>query len=283
MEQLYFEQAFKLAIQTIYMKITMKPDNYIQDVVLPYFNSFLQQDVDMGLFTPDGVVLACTTRGAQGFGLSIDDVIGLSYKTLNLQIINKICRATDTNQSKLFAKLFSVLGKLNDIVVKEQKVINYIDVIPYKYCYNASLITHIPIFNPENGNVVATQTIGSDFHLFGMVEYINNLHQQPNLIPLSTNPAQSANLNLPDRQHEVLFLLLIGLSQSEVATVLDISRGTVSSTITNHLCKKFEVDTLNTTKLLAKARKLNFHKYIPLSLYKPRIIIMDNEIKKKYF
>jgi len=259
----------------------METNQYLNDVVLPYFSGFIHQNVDMGLFTPDGIIIGCTAKGAENVGLKVDEVIGLSYETLDINIIKKICKLTVHNVSDIVA-LFQKLWKLNKIVIQEKRIISYIDVIPYKMHYSATLVTHTPIFNPTNGEVVATQTIGTTYHLYGIVDYINKLNNEENQ-ELSTLTVPENNFNLTPRQHEVLFLLLIGLSQSEIATVLGIVRGTISTIITHQLCHKFEITNGSTKSLLIKARKYDLHKYVPQSLYKPQVIVLDNDIRQKYF
>lgn len=254
-------------------------DHYLQDIILPYFSGFFNQDVDMALFSITGIALATTKKSESMLGLNLDEIIGRSYKDIDTSIVNKICKMEDY-KPQIILDLFKKLDKLNEIVVKEQRVINYIDILPYKNMYNASLVTHMPIFNPNTGKVVATQTIGTNFHLYGMIDYLNKLSEEQDLHTLSTLPLP---LHISPRQHEVLFLLLVGLSQSEIAGVLDITRGTVSAIITHQLSHKLGSTTSSTQELIDKALKLGLEKCIPQSLNEPRIIVLDNDIRHRYF
>lgn len=254
-------------------------DNYLQDTILHYFSGFFNQNVDTALFDINGVVLATTKKSGLTIGLNLDEIIGRSYKDVNLSIIDRICKM-ENYKPQTILDLFKKLDKLNEIVVQEQRVINYIDILPYKNIYNASFVTHMPIFNTNTGKVVATQTIGTDFHLYGMVNYLNKLCEKQDLHTLSTLPLP---LQLSPRQHEVLFLLLVGLSQSEISNILNITRGTVSAIITNQLSYKLGSSTSSTQELVDKAIELGLEKCIPQSLNEPRIIILDNEIRHRYF
>jgi len=260
----------------------MEINQYINNVVLPSFSGFMDSEIDTALFNQEGIIIGCTPIGAANLGLKIEDVMGMSYKTLDTKFIKKICKLTDKYNAEDILSLFKTLGKIHDIVVKHKTIINYIDIIPYSGYYSATLVTQIPIFYPENGTVIATQSFGSKHHLYGMIDYINKLNEEYNdELPTLTIPENS--LNLTSRQHEVLFLLLAGLSQSEVATVLGVSRGTVSTIVAYQLNHKFGILHGTTNDLLEKARQYNLHKYIPQSLYKPKVIILDNDIQQKYF
>lgn len=260
----------------------MNSQQYLKDFVIPYFSSFIDKDFDMGLFAPDGTVLLTTKKGANAIGLTEEEVIGLSYKKDSDYIIQKICALTELNQEKDFKKVFEKIAKIHDIVVQEQIIINYIDIIPYKTHYIATLVTEFPIFNPHNNEVVATQTIGSNYHLYGLNDYLNDLHDKQELIVLKA-PKPKGKFNLSQRQHEVLFLLSIGLSQSKIAHILGVTRGTISTIITQQLMNKLNLPDSNTQTLIAYAHKMNIHKNVPMSLYKPKVMILDEKINKKYF
>lgn len=253
---------------------------FLDKVVIPYFSGFIHQNIDTGLFTPDGIVIAASVKGANNYGVDHKELVGMSYHTMNLEFIAKICESSEIEDLMGIANLFKKIGKLNQIISLERKVINYIDVIPYKNHYSATIVTHLPIINPITDNVVATQAIGNNFYLYGIVDYINNIRKEQNLVPLKPFVE---NINLSQRQHEVLFLLTVGLSQIEIAKVLGITRGTVSSIITHQLSNKLGLVNVDTRKLIELACNMGLDKYIPPSLYRPRVIILDNEIEQKYF
>ncbi len=80
----------------------------------------------------------------------------------------------------------------------------------------------------------------------------------------------------------LLFLLLCGMNQNDIAAFLDLNRGSVSRII-GRLCTKFDIVGINVELLLKKAIKIRLHELIPKSLNKPRIIILDPHIKARYF
>ena len=79
---------------------------------------------------------------------------------------------------------------------------------------------------------------------------------------------------LTERQNEILFLLSISFAQEEIAIILGITRGTVSSCIAS-LCKKIDISGQNTSGLIEKALKLNLISSIPPSLIKTRVFPID--------
>lgn len=253
---------------------------YLNKIVIPYFSGFIHQNIDTGLFTPDGIVIAASVKGANNYGVDRDELVGMSYHTMDLDFIAKICESSAIEDLIGIANLFKKIGKLNQIISQEKMVVNYIDVIPYKSHYSATIVTHLPIINPITGNVIATQAIGNNFYLYGIVDYVNNIHKEQNLVPLKPFVDK---INLSQRQHEVLFLLTVGLSQIEIAKVLGITRGSVSSIITHQLSNKLGLLNANTRKMVELAYEMGIDKYIPPSLYRPRVIILDDEIEQKYF
>ena len=253
---------------------------YLDKVIIPYFSGFIHQNIDTALFTPDGTVIAVSIKGANNYGVGREELVGMSYHTMSLEFISRICESSAIEDLIGIADLFKKIGKLNQTISQERKAVNYIDVIPYKSHYSATIVTHLPIINPITGNVVATQAIGNNFYLYGIVDYINNIHKEQNLVPLKPFVE---NINLSQRQHEVLFLLTVGLSQIEIAKVLGITRGTVSSIITHQLSNKLGLLNADTRKLVELAYDMGIDKYIPPSLYRPRVIILDDEIEQTYF
>jgi len=246
----------------------MNTENYIEKVIFPYFNGFLNQDLNMCLYDANGTVLAITGRSALRLGVTPDKIIGMSYDKVSPEIIEQMCTIHDPDDVEKILAACKKITKINEVVVVEKRIINYVDVIPYKNIYEASLVTQFPVFDTNN-NVIAIQSLSTPFHLYGIGDYISKLN---NCKQLAISKAPEISIDLSIRQHEILFLLLVGMSQTEIALILGIKRGTVSTIIGSQLCPKFGIHGSNTKLLLHKAKELNIEDYVPPSLDTPRVI-----------
>lgn len=252
-------------------------EQFLNDVVLPYFNGYLKSNIDFVLYSPDSTILAMSPSFPSITNLKNEELIGCSLRTLTPEFVMRGCNIEFIEANELIHE-FEKVAKINDIVCIEKITVSFIDVIPYKNSLNAFLVTQIPIFDPE-GEVVAIQSLATTFYLFGLDSYLTSIQSSISLLPIKT---QKSSIKLSKRQHEVLFLLLSGMTQTNISQFLGIKRGTTSSAV-NRLCEKFNISGANTGLLLKAAKRLHFHEYIPDGLRKPRIIILDPLIKDKYF
>ena len=77
-----------------------------------------------------------------------------------------------------------------------------------------------------------------------------------------------------------MLLLANGLSQDLIAQTLKVSRSTIANIIANQLCAKFGIPGSNTKLLAQKALKYEFHQTVPASLYRPYVILLDDNSLK---
>jgi len=256
----------------------MNKHDYIYNTIIPYFKTFVSQDIDAVIYDTEGCVVAATKKTAALLGFENEtDLIGLSYKAASYEMIQNICNVTNPAEIEQIIYNCHTIAKLNDIVVVERRLVNYVDVVRYKNVYDTILVNHFPLFDTV-GNVVATQAMGNTFYFFGFLDFISQL----NTNPLSVSHAKLP-IHLSEREHETLFLILNGFSQTDIASFLGVTRSTISSIISNQLSPKFGFYGANSKLLIAKAQKLGLQNYIPPSLYHPRIMVLDQEINEKYF
>ena len=117
----------------------------------------------------------------------------------------------------------------------------------------------------------------TDFNMFGVNDYLTSYHDKALDVPTIIKNSDELKIPLSRRQHEILFLITIGLSQREAAVILDISRSSIAKTLVETICPKFGIYDSNTSLLIEKARKMNLHKFIPSSLCKPWVIVLGHE------
>lgn len=83
---------------------------------------------------------------------------------------------------------------------------------------------------------------------------------------------------LSEREQEILFLLASGMTQQQIAQVLNKGRGTIGVIIKNQLSTKFGIIGSNTKLLAQIAYEYGFHKKMPKSLWRPSVLIMGDEL-----
>ena len=73
------------------------------------------------------------------------------------------------------------------------------------------------------------------------------------------------------------------MNQQRAADMLNISRGNLNKSVTENICTKFGITTADIGLLINKAIELDYHKYIPRSLCKISVRILNHTIHDKYF
>lgn len=187
--------------------------------------------------------------------------------------LNKFHRSSDIEK---------IVNIIYQIVINEKTPVQYIAFWPYQGEYKSLLIHAIPAFD-EKANVVAVEHIISGYSMWGIQEYFSLTESlQANfLIPMPDD--FKFKVQLTNRQHEVLFLMVSGISQRMASQILEISYGTLSRIVRESICPRFGIEDNDIVKLVARARKMGYDKYIPQSLCRPCIIVQDHNLVVKYF
>lgn len=263
---------------------TLEKNYYIQNVLLKNFSTIWQtKAVASTLFDTDGCVLAISDLTMEEFGIKFPrSIIGKSLVSLYQEDISRSLVTLDSNYAESIKQISLKLTKLQQIVIEKQTPLHYISLVPRHSEFKARLINYMPVFH-ENGEIIALQSFASEFSLFGINEYLDILQNKQAIHFSILTKESDLPIKFAPRQHEILFLLSIGLSQSNAAQILNISRGALAAVVNNVLCPKFGIAGSSTTILVDKAIAMNYHRYIPKSLCKPFIIILDQDILNNYF
>ena len=187
--------------------------------------------------------------------------------------LNKFHRSSDIEK---------IIKIVYEIVINEKTPVQYIAFWPYQGEYKSLLVHAIPTFNQE-AKVIGVEHIISGYSMWGIQEYfsITESIQANFLVPMPDD--FKFKVQLTDRQHEVLFLMVSGMSQRMASQILEISYGTLSRIVRESICPRFGIDDNDMVKLVARARKMGYAKYIPQSLCRPCIIVQDHNLVVKYF
>ncbi len=265
------------------MLSTLDKNNYVNSVIIPIFQNLIHNDVYSCLLDINGVGILCTEKSAKSIGLNgPDEFAGLCYYCNDKVLLNRFFKTDNPDVLEALHRNCILIRKLQQITIQQKKFINFVDLLPYNNQFEAYITIYMPLFHP-NGEVVAMQSLAFHSPILGFQTYLDNLN-------LDTTSSEYMSFNISKakevaitsvREREILFLISHNITQEHIAQILQISRSTVASIISNQLCVKFGIAGSN-TKLLAKVAIANgFQKNMPSSLWRPAIIITDDELLKQ--
>ncbi len=252
-----------------------KSDQYIQEVIKPFF----QPSIDASLYSTivdfRYEVIMSTTLSARSIGLShAVDLLGSSYKYYS-RIDTAIWYFgkwyTEINMTAIHHYARKIF-RIQQYVFKNAHSVSYIDSLPYDRGIQSYLVIFVPIFDLAK-KVVAIQTLAFNYRLAGYHEYMQNLLNNKKV---SENTI--SNIKLSRREEEVLFLLISGITQGQIAEILEIKRETVAAIIRNQLRVKFLLPLVNTKLLIETAIARGFPDSIPESLWRPSVIVLEDKL-----
>lgn len=82
------------------------------------------------------------------------------------------------------------------------------------------------------------------------------------------------NNNLNSREINILFLLINGYTQFEIAEILDLPRGTIARLINNNIVNKLKIQGTSSRSIIDKAISLGYHLQIPKTIFAPKIVTL---------
>ena len=249
-------------------------DQYLQNVVKPYFQTAISKSLYSAIVDFRYQTLFCTDQSARSIGLPFgEDALGTGYKYYSRIDLaqwyfgkwynDKSAHVTHHYARKIF--------RIQQYVFKTGHPASFIDSLPYDRGIRSYLITFIPIFD-DNENVVAIQSIALNYRLAGYHEYIQNILEQQKA------PMDTLLIKLSKREEEVLFLLICGITQEQIADMLEVKRETIASIIRNQLRVKFALPIASTKLVVETALSYGFPFSIPESLWRPSVIILEEKL-----
>ena len=258
----------------------MKTDVFLQQVV-DTVRRIKAPNFEMMVADLHGFILAATP----GLNKYHKQIIGFSFTTITREQVAAYAQEFGIDPSHIPAIVANchTLGRLVEICALEHIAISYLDFSPYGGYLEPYLGTMIPIFG-ETDAVVGVQIVTTDYCLYGKNEYFANIRQLAHSNErMQSKNVQVANLKFSKRQLEIIYLLCQGLSQSEAAQIMHISRGTIANIVSEKICPKFNLPGSFTKLLVEKAKQLGLDKYMPPTLFKPFLIVLNEEIVERYF
>jgi len=265
--------------------ITFNTDEFLQQVIIPGFKPLVNQNIYSTIYDTVGKVIITTNKVAKNFGFEDwHEMIGLNYRELLPWMIPIAKRPlSDPQLVEQGIAILKKIGQMQQVTIKLKKSTNLIIISPFQKVFSPFVfLQYAPLFDPH-GEIIAIQGTSTNYQMFGFGDYFKLISFKKGSIKEKLfHDQEIKKLNLTERQHEILFLVSHEVSQRTIEQILGIKRGNIAKTISTALCPKFGIIGSNSKQLIAKARAINIHKFVPLSLCKPMVILMDEEVKIKY-
>lgn len=244
-------------------------NEYLKKYIDSNFKGLVDKDMYSIIINRNHIIEIATNKSKESVGHELTAVI--CYKDYeNKELLETIFKLEDGKISvDLISNYIKKLYYMQKIVFEQCKIVKFIDMLPYNNKFISYITSYFPIVHP-NGEVVAVQSLSIKSYVLRFQGHLDN----PNI------PVQKKYLNqkFTNRELEFLFLLANGATQEQIAQILNISRGTVSAIIGNQLCPKFSIAGSNTKILVKKAIDAGFYRQMPESLWRPCIIILNEEL-----
>lgn len=256
------------------MLTDQEKQKFIDESVLPNFRHLIDSNIYSVIFDFNYKIVIGTNLSVISVGCNtLEEMQGWSFANYaNEELAQQIFGEHYTPQSQEYIHQYAEkIFRVQQRVFNEKSVISFLDLLPYDGLLKFYIVMYVPVLHPS-GEVVAIQSFATRTKLFSHQDYFNQLsyNQQP---IMETLPS------LTFREQEIMFLLAYGFTQEEMSQILKVHRSTIASIIATQLSVKFGLAGGNTKALSQKAVQHNYHKTIPSSLYRPHIIVLNEDIK----
>lgn len=232
-------------------------NNYLKNIVVPFYQCQAQVDNFVLYDLNKQVVLA-----------SQNVLERLKFKN-EKQIIGK----TFADFKHIKPEFINQLDQIFDLCVQTKQTINFVAIggqlnSKHKNYHELIFQSYIPIFDSKQQMVavLARKNPIAKSNLFDL------------LFPKVRTRLNSNSLVwdiLTIREFQITYLLGSGMSQYQIATLLNITRSTVVKTINDRILPKFGINRNSTAELVQEVVAAKIHGKLPKGLVKEQILILD--------
>lgn len=210
-------------------------DDYIKNTLLPAIKPLQDQHEKIGLFDYAGRVVFTTNDLLETFSIKDRSVV-IGKKITEIEPSHEVKKLLDISEQQLQEYLLEYQNIVMS-VIQQRHSIRTASICQWFEKLTIVESVFLPLFASQ-GQVAGVLEIDYPKSNFSALEFLTstnsinkNNHHNSKIKPLSS------------RQQEVLFLILNGYSEYDVANLLNISRSTVKSIINYQLLNKFAVNT----------------------------------------
>ena len=225
----------------------MNNESFLEKIIIPANMGATKQNIKFRIHDLKHKMIIVSDVWAKklGFKNSVDAM----NKTIGIDCPYKI-----TTQKQMDLK--------SEFLIKTKRAFDFL----YRDAYTDNTIyitTAEPIFN-LNGEVIGSKELDRPMKILSHRDIIEHHFKR-----FGTNAIRLTNLNeiikLNEKEEIILFMLIGGYSQQEIADFLKYSRSYIVKIINENLCPKFGLPALSTKILIDKAVSLGYSFLIPNS------------------
>ncbi len=216
--------------------LIINKDAFINNVILPYYQGLNHTDTHYIIYDLNGAIIDINEQTLKNLGYN--DFEKIRGKTL----------AQIYKLSEKYPELCSELEKIRNIVTLEKSTQDHLCATDFSHGIKAYLMQHTPILYID-GKVIGSALV------FNEVD--------------RTTPLDKIGI-FSERQEEIIFLLSVGGSQKETASILNTTRGTVAKTLES-IGVRLNTRGVSKCTTTDKAAQLGCGK-LPMSAIKPGIV-----------
>jgi len=252
--------------------LTIDYQSYLKSNVLPTFQPLIEHNLNSYIINQSLQIESGTHVAAQAFGsTSGNDLSWLNFANYSdEEFLQQLFKQSYTRYGKAWLAFhLKKIVYLQQMVFAKGIIIQFIDMLPYNNQYLSLMTTYTPIIHP-NGEVIAIQASTIETYILRFQGHIDN----PNISTYD----KSFYDQFSAREREILFLICNGASQEQMAKILKVSRGTISSIIHHQLSPKFGITGSNMKKLMKQAIHAGMSRSLPEALWHPCIIVLNRAL-----
>ena len=245
-----------------------KNQEFLLTYVIPSLLGALGEKILFSVYDLEGRIMIASDMFCRYFG--VENYKQLYGKRPDELMKEKIIKRSPTSRSPrdvtLYQKMLSEWDRIRRKVINTEKLVAYMNIIPFPQGTAIFEASHLPIWNTE-GKVVATQIIthGNNF-------FFDSLLLKNKIFKNSSKTHEIKDMpTLNDFEFRIIFLMVLGFSQSEIARLLDVSRGTIASKISEQIGHKFGISGANSKLLMKRLIDINFFQSLPFNMVPPII------------
>lgn len=232
---------------------TLEQQKFIDEILLPSLIGTVDKDISAVTYDLNGKVIHATNAYARlNNYLDWHEVVGKTIADINV-----------FKEDKLSKTLTSIRHK----VIREERTIYYIVFANYSYGFDAHAVYNFPLFMPD-GSVIATQVISKKFNLFNPVNLFNKFSAKK-----IKKRKLALNVEFSELEYNILFLMVIRLTQEESAFFVKLSRSRLAQILTDLYAR---LGVSNQEELITLALEHQLITTIPTAFMQPKVIVLNS-------